>query len=260
MDKKIKYNGYKFKLEVNSYEDNNRLAILLYNNSDLFEVLTVNLPEIPIKNINENFINNKIDGTVIHRDSFISKLKELGIIEIVHPPVPYNMNTYSLAKFNLEKLREYDHKGVDKYYKLLKEKNILYNKTNIEPFQIFKYDTDDIPINLGKDYYYSIILDQNHFNYNWVSEEKATPSIYGDGHCYDALFHDYIEDNYLGLNRFLNYDSENGMFCVYCKTEKIANLIGDILSSLYNNEEKMIELIRKTKEKYNIEFDVNFNI
>ena len=55
----------------------------------------------------------------------------------------------------------------------------------------------------------------------------------------------------------LNYDSENGMFCVYTNDIRIADEVAYKLSNLYKDENKMIELIKETKEKYGYIFDVH---
>ena len=67
---------------------------------------------------------------------------------------------------------------------------------------------------------------------------------------------DYLEKNYPSLNKQLHYDSENGMFCTYCKDEDIADEVATILATLYGDEKKMIELIKQTKKDHNYEFDI----
>lgn len=50
------------------------------------------------------------------------------------------------------------------------------------------------------------------------------------------------------------------MFCVYCKSLEDAKLVATELSTLYNDENKMLELIKNTKEKYQYEFDIDVKI
>lgn len=69
-----------------------------------------------------------------------------------------------------------------------------------------------------------------------------------------------MEQKNTSLNERLDYDSENGMFCVYCKSLKDAELVANELSLLYNNENKMLELIKNTKIKYQYEFNFDINI
>lgn len=148
----------------------------------------------------------------------------------------------------------------DKYNIVLLD-DILYNDrewkkfekwfTNyIKPFQIMKLDKDT----------FSVYLDQSDYHYDWVQEKKIEPNYYGDGHCYDDLFKDYLNETHTNLNERLNYDSENGMFCVYCKNKKDAEQVCFELSKLYKDEDKMIQLIKDTKQKYNYIFDVKVSI
>ncbi len=120
----------------------------------------------------------------------------------------------------------------------------LLFKELIKPFKIIKNDDN-----------YSVILDQDDYQYDWLSEVKEK-SCYGDGHCYNDLFSDYLSSNFLKLNQKLNYDSENGMFCVYCKNLFDAEEVAYELSKLYKNENKMIDWIKNTKEKYGYSFDM----
>ena len=55
----------------------------------------------------------------------------------------------------------------------------LLFKELIKPFKIIKNDDN-----------YSVILDQDDYQYDWLSEVKEK-SCYGDGHCYNDLFSDY---------------------------------------------------------------------
>ncbi len=103
---------------------------------------------------------------------------------------------------------------------------------------------------------YGVILYQSDYCYDWVDEEKTESCYYGDGHCYEDAFRDYLENNFSELNKRLEYDSENGMFCVYCQNKKDADKVAHELSLLYNDEIKMINLIKNTKKKYSYVFDV----
>ncbi len=118
------------------------------------------------------------------------------------------------------------------------------------PFEIFEYNKN----------LYAVLLDQEDYCYDWVLEKKTISCRYGDGHCYNDAFHDYLEQKNTSLNERLDYDSENGMFCVYCKSLKDAELVANKLSMLYNNENKMLELIKNTKIKYQYEFNFDINI
>lgn len=117
---------------------------------------------------------------------------------------------------------------------------------SINPFKILKH----------KDDLYSVTLDQESYWYDWTLESKNPINKYGDGHCYNDAFFDYLDINNKELNKNAKYDSENGMFCVYCKDVKDAEEIAYELSRLYKNEEKMIDLIKITKLNHQYNFDV----
>lgn len=118
-------------------------------------------------------------------------------------------------------------------------------RKSISPFKIIKHNNNN----------YAVILDQKHFCYDWLDEIKTSDVKYGDGHCYDDAFFEYLEQNKNYINGVLKFDSENGMFCVYCENQKDADSICYLLSSLYKNEEKMINLIRDIKKQYDYDFD-----
>ena len=219
---------------------------------------------MPIFSVSGGFINPKINNS---RNNIIQVLRNIGIIKSYYGGILYNYGCYDWVRFDLEKLKEYDKKGVEKYINMAKEnyysilkydnnidnlkeykKNNLPKKTNnelkkeIKPFTFSKMDGEE----------YSITLYQDDYIYDWLNETKGTG--YGDGHCYNDLFRDYLIGKLGFDNEKLLYDSENGMFCVYCDGKRLAEKVAYELSNLYKNEEKMIELIKKTKEKYNYVF------
>lgn len=116
----------------------------------------------------------------------------------------------------------------------------------IKPFRIFIHDDNKC----------SVLLDQDDYWYDWISERKTNSSFFGDGHDYENAFKEYLDENFNDLNKKLKYDSENGMFCVYCDDIKDAEIVSYELSLLYKDEEKMINLIKNTKEKYYYEQDI----
>ena len=117
-------------------------------------------------------------------------------------------------------------------------------KEQIKPFKIIEHDDN-----------YSVILDEDDYQYDWLSEVKEK-NYYGDGHCYNNLFNNYLSSNFSKLNKKLKYVSENGMFCVYCKNLFDAEEVAYELSKLYKNKNKMIEWIKCTKENYDYSFDI----
>ena len=135
----------------------------------------------------------------------------------------------------------------EKEYKLFDK---WFNK-QIKPFDVDHFD-DDCP--------YSVTLYQNDYWYDWVEEKKIKQNKYGDGHCYNDAFNYYLGSNKPDLNNRLQYDSENGMFCVYCRNMQDAEEVAYELSKLYKNEEKMIELIKQIKQVYGYEFEIDIRI
>ena len=127
------------------------------------------------------------------------------------------------------------------------EKFKMWFEKRFKPFNIYEFDSGNI----------SLTLDQEDYNYDWKEELVNDEPYYGDGHCYEDLFKDYIVDNDSKIINKLSFDSENGMFCVYIDDMKTADKVALMLSSLYKDENKMIELIKKTKENYGYKFEIN---
>ncbi len=113
--KALKFKGDNLYLEVDQYI-NGRIAILAYTKDDLYGDVTKNLPFTYLENDNEGFINQYTKSGGLE-----SKLIKLGIIEKVVNTIQYNMEKYDKVIFNLEKLREYDKDGIDKYLESKKE-------------------------------------------------------------------------------------------------------------------------------------------
>ena len=157
-------------------------------------------------------------------------------------------------------------------YKIVLLDDVLYKKeefekfdnwfkNKIKPFKIHHFeDYNDFAIAIDEDsHYYSVSLDQDDYWYDWVKELKMESIKFGDGHCYNDLFEYYLDKNFNNLNKRLQYDSENGMFCVYCRDLKDAEEVAFSLATLYKNEDLMISLIKETKEKYGYQFNVGIS-
>lgn len=101
-------------ISVTSYQNNNRLAVILNYGNDEMDVLTINLPDYVVQSFDCAFIdgdiNNEFNGVNI-----IDTLKDKGIIEESYGFYNYNLGKYECVKFNLEKLKEYDPNGVKEY-------------------------------------------------------------------------------------------------------------------------------------------------
>ena len=101
-------------LKIYTYP-NKRIAILLYSDEELFDDLTINLPNQPINAIDEGFINSSIEITTTDEFNMIDELKRVGVIETTYGQRGYNFGQYAYVKFNLEVLKEYDEDGYNNF-------------------------------------------------------------------------------------------------------------------------------------------------
>lgn len=109
--KTLKFKEEELFLEVGQYRNEGNLAILAYTKEELYGDITINLLGFSV-NKDEGFINS------ITKDSGLEKeLIKAGIIKKVVKTVKYNMGKYDLVVFDLEKLKEYDFSGIEKYQK-----------------------------------------------------------------------------------------------------------------------------------------------
>lgn len=118
-DKKkyIEWKNQKLELCIFKYIYSGNICLQLYNNDELYGDITINLPGMCIDN-DEVFINSITTDCGLEK-----KLNELGIIDTVLGSVSYNMGKYNRVKLNLEKLKEYDMEGYNKF---------ISNSENIE--------------------------------------------------------------------------------------------------------------------------------
>ena len=106
----INFDGEEIYLVVSRYI-NERIGILANSISgEPYANITINLPDIPIFNYNEVFINAECKSFGLE-----NKLLEIGIIKDIIKEVPYNYGKYDLVRLDLEKLKEYDPVGFEKY-------------------------------------------------------------------------------------------------------------------------------------------------
>ena len=113
--KTLKFDGEELYLEVRQYM-NERIAILAYTKDDMYGDVTINLPGMSLDNEHGGFINSYTkDG------GLEAKLIKEGVIEKVVGTVKYNMGKYDEVVFNIEKLKEYDKEGVEKYLQIEEE-------------------------------------------------------------------------------------------------------------------------------------------
>lgn len=112
MRKPISINNEEYYFQVTTYQNNDRLAILLYDkDGDLHSDITINLSDIPICDIDEGFINGDFQTCSPH---ILKELKSKGIIQDSFGIIPYNYGNYEYVKFDLDKLKEYDFVGISK--------------------------------------------------------------------------------------------------------------------------------------------------
>lgn len=115
--KSIKFKGENLYLEVGEYFNIGRISILAYTKDDFFGDITKNLPFTLLEDEQKGgFINQYTKS-----DGLEQKLKEEGIIKKIVGREKYNMETYDEVIFDLEKLKEYDMEGVNKYLENFKE-------------------------------------------------------------------------------------------------------------------------------------------
>lgn len=111
--KTLKFGKEELFLQISYYKDNRNLAILAYTVEEPFGRITINLSNHRLHH-NEGFID-----ALTKKSGLEKKLIEKGIIKKITGTVKYNMGKYDLAVFDMEKLNEYDPKGIDEYKKSL---------------------------------------------------------------------------------------------------------------------------------------------
>ncbi len=110
--KTLKFNKKTLFLNVEHYIFNEGLAVTANTKNDFYGDITVNLGGYSLDK-NEAFISS------ITKDCGLEKkLIEEGIIKKVVCTVNYNMGKYDRVVFDIEKLKEYDPKGVKDYQSL----------------------------------------------------------------------------------------------------------------------------------------------
>lgn len=116
-----RFGSYDLALEVGSYYDNRRLGISLLCKKDVFwepyAFLTVNLPKEPLQ-ANEAFIKDFDENTGLL--DFVLK-NQLGTL--CPDQGRSGRCTYPKIAFDMEKLREFDPEGTEKYLHKVQQKN-----------------------------------------------------------------------------------------------------------------------------------------
>ncbi len=70
---------------------------------------------MPICSIDEGFINGDINHVNSKGENLVDTLKDLGIIKESYGFIPYNMGSYEYVKFDMDKIKEYDPKGLKEF-------------------------------------------------------------------------------------------------------------------------------------------------
>ena len=116
MDRKsLKFKNKEIYLQVGQYKNNGNIAILAYTKDEFYGDITINLSGYSVDE-DEGFIKP------INKDSGLEKiLIKNGIIKEIITTVNCNMGKYDMVVFDLEKLKEYDLDGVEKYNKIIEK-------------------------------------------------------------------------------------------------------------------------------------------
>ena len=115
--KSIKFKGENIYLEVGEYLNTGRISILAYTKDDFYGDITKNLTYAYLEDEQKGgFINQYTKSGGLEQ-----KLKEEGIIKKIVGKEKYNMETYDEVIFDLEKLKEYDLEGINRYLESIKE-------------------------------------------------------------------------------------------------------------------------------------------
>lgn len=136
-------------LSVYNYVDNNRLYLGVSDkNNDIIQDISVNLPEVHAS-YNQIYLTEPLSKDVVN------KLVRLGIISKPVKEVQYNMATAKLVDVNLDKLKDYDKEGVEKYLKNCKKRdkeqndNTFYSSDEI--MDLLKKETRLVYVDLGNE-------------------------------------------------------------------------------------------------------------
>lgn len=113
--KTLKFKGKDLLIQVSQYRNNGNLAILSYMEEEPYSNITINLPGM-LLDYDEGFIDSIAKTCGLEK-----KLIKEGIIKEVYGSFQYNLGRYDRVTFNMEKLKEYDPKGIKEYEQDLDE-------------------------------------------------------------------------------------------------------------------------------------------
>ncbi|MBS1339631.1 MAG: DUF4313 domain-containing protein [Clostridia bacterium] len=108
--KTLKFKNKNLIIKIGQYFYNGNLALTVYTQAgEPYSNITINLPGMLLDN-NEGFIDSLAKSCGLEKE-----LQKAGIIEEIYGSRKYNFGTYDMVLFNMEKLKEYDPEGFEKY-------------------------------------------------------------------------------------------------------------------------------------------------
>ena len=117
MDKKLNTPYGELDLKIFTYP-NKRIAILLYSSDgELFDDLTINLPNLSINGYDEGFISSNVDMLTTDDFNLMDALIKEGIVITTYGKRGYNFGSYEYVKFNMDVLKSYDIEGYTNFIK-----------------------------------------------------------------------------------------------------------------------------------------------
>lgn len=238
MRKTIKLYDEDCYLSVYNYVDNNRLYLGVSDkNNDIIQDISVNLPEVHAS-YNQIYLTEPLSKDVVN------KLVRLGIISKPIKEIQYNMATAKLVDVNLDKLKDYDNEGVEKYLKNC-------NKQDEEESDFMLYSEEEI-MDLLKNKTRLVYVDFNAEEF--IARYEDIPDIISD-----------INYNILGPTNISMYDYENpddgpilktfGPYLSSCDPDvrkDIIDRLNDLLMGEVNEKEYKIineDVLEEVKDK-----------
>ena len=110
--------------------------MLYTKGGNLFDDLTINLPELPINGSDEAFVNSNL---INDRFNIVRVLEKKGIISKNYGQKQYNMGQYYHVKFDFDKLKEFDPKGFQDYMSSCQpDQSITIDKISIDEVKMLK--------------------------------------------------------------------------------------------------------------------------
>lgn len=127
----IEYDNEKLFLFIDEYVNNNRMYIGLINkDGELFNDITINLSDAPLRNNTQIFINSDLSFEIkklLYKTEVFNKISEQR----------YNMDNYDIARINKNNLKKYIDEYKIKYWETEEDRNQGIGYTYFETFYNF---------------------------------------------------------------------------------------------------------------------------